>query len=200
MATGIGLDHLDGVLYTHSHADHLFGLDDLRAFNFLQEGAIPLYAESNVLADIRRVFEYCFVPTQVAGGKPQIELREILPYQQLELAGLAILPLRVFHGSLPILAFKFGNRAAYVTDVSKIPDESWRQLIGLDVLLLDAVRRQPHPTHFHFDRALEVAAELRPKQTYFVHLSHDYDFEETNATLPAGVALAYDGQEIEVGA
>jgi phosphoribosyl 1,2-cyclic phosphate phosphodiesterase len=198
MAVRCGLHHLDGVLYTHSHADHLFGLDDLRAFNFLQDGPIPLYAEEDVLADIRRVFEYCFVPTQLAGGKPNLELVPIEPGKSIDLEGLRLLPLRVFHGNLPILAFKIGSRAAYVTDVSKIPESSWPELVGLDILLLDAVRRRPHPTHFHLEKALEIIAELRPKNAFLVHLSHDYDFETTNASLPAGVALAYDGQEIDV--
>lgn len=199
MAVEAGLNHLDAVLFTHSHADHIFGLDDLRAFNFLQEGAIPLYAEQNVIDDIRRVFQYCFVPTQLAGGKPELDLIPILPDERIEISDVSILPLRVFHGRLPILAFKFGKHAAYVTDVSSIPDSARQELIGLDLLLLDAVRRHPHPTHFHLEKALEVVDELKPKQTYFVHLSHDYDFDATNASLPSGVALAYDGLQIEVG-
>lgn len=195
-AVQFGVDHIDAVLFTHAHADHIFGLDDLRAYNRLQEGVIPLYAEKDVLTDIRRVFEYCFVPTQLAGGKPELELKEINPGDPITLAGLSILPMRVFHGRLPVLAFKFGAKAAYVTDVSEIPEAAWRELQDLDVLLLDAVRRRPHPTHYHLEKALEIVAELKPKQTYFIHLSHDYDHEETNAELPGGVALAYDGQVI----
>ncbi|HEX5322593.1 MAG TPA: MBL fold metallo-hydrolase [Capsulimonadaceae bacterium] len=198
MATRFKVNHVDAVLFTHSHADHVFGLDDLRAYNFLQEEPIPLYAEKNVLEDIQRVFQYCFVPTQLAGGKPNLELKEIEPGRPLTLGGLCVLPMRVFHGSLPILAFKFGEKAAYVTDVSEIPDETWEKLKGLDVLLLDAVRRRPHPTHYHMEKALEVVAELKPKRTFFVHLSHDYDHEATNAELPDGVELAYDGQVIDV--
>jgi phosphoribosyl 1,2-cyclic phosphate phosphodiesterase len=197
-AIQFGVERVDAVLFTHSHADHIFGLDDLRAYNHLQEAVIPLYAEKDVLADIRRIFEYCFVPTQLAGGKPELDLREILPGVPLEVAGTMVLPLRVLHGRLPVLAFKFGANAAYVTDVSEIPGQTWKELQDLDVLLLDAVRRRPHPTHYHLEKALEIVATLKPKRAYFVHLSHDYDHEETNAELPAGIELAYDGQVIEV--
>ena len=198
IAIAYRLRHIDAVLYTHSHADHIFGMDDLRAFNFLQGGTIPIYAQPDVLDDLQRVFRYCFVPTQAGGGKPLLELHPVHPGGRLELFGLPILPLRVFHGRLPILAYKFGSKAAYVTDVSLIPDETWPELFGLDVLFLDAVRREPHETHFHLDKALEVVRELKPKQTYFVHLSHDYDHDAMNRELPQGVELAYDGLEIEV--
>jgi|SRR5579883_1606166 len=198
MATRFGIGRIDAVLFTHSHADHIFGLDDLRAYNYLQEAPIPLYAEENVLADIRRIFDYCFVPTQLGGGKPELDLHAIRPNEGFQLGGMAILPLRVLHGKLPILAFKFGHKAAYVTDVSEIPQPAWDELKGLDVLLLDAVRRRPHPTHYHLEKALEVVAALKPKRAYFIHLSHDYDHAETNETLPEGVELAYDGQEIDI--
>lgn len=198
MVTRHKIDHVNAVLYTHSHADHLFGLDDLRAYNYLQEGAIPLYAEENVLEDIRRAYAYCFVGRLPGGGTPQLALHEIAPGKDLMLGGARVLPLRVMHGRLPILAFKFGERAAYVTDVTQIPERAWGELEGLDVLLLDAVRREPHPMHFHLDKALEVIAQLAPRRAYLVHLSHDYDYDQTNATLPEGVALAYDGLEIEV--
>ncbi len=198
MATTFGLRRLDAVLYTHSHADHLFGLDDLRAYNFLQHKPVPLYAENTVAEDIRRSFRYCFVTTQTGGGKPQLQIHSIAPGQGVTLGGLDILPLRVYHGELPVLAFLFGNRAAYVTDVSRIPDDTREQIMDLDVLLLDAVRRAPHSTHFHLDRAIEVVRELNPKRAYFVHLSHDYDYLQTNRDLAEGIELAYDGLEIEV--
>jgi phosphoribosyl 1,2-cyclic phosphate phosphodiesterase len=190
---------IDAVLYTHSHADHIYGLDDLRAFNYLQDAEIPLYAQADVLDDLRRTFRYCFIPTQPGGSKPQLVLKELTAGKEILLYDLPVLPLAVMHGILPILAFKLGPSCAYVTDVSRILPESMPHLLGLDVLFLDAVRYEPHPTHFHMDAALAVVAELKPQRTIFVHLSHDYDHSVVNAQLPAGVELAYDGLEVEVG-
>lgn len=193
MAVQNRIKRVDGVLYTHSHADHIFGLDDLRMFNWIQRQPIPLYGEQTTLDDIKRAYSYCFRETQKGGGKPQLILTPIVPGEVLKLHGLPIMPMRVMHGSLPILAYKLGEKAAYVTDVSYIPPETWDQLYGLDTLLLDATRREPHETHFHLDKALDVVSQLKPKKAYFVHLAHDYDYDEVNATLPDGVELAYDG-------
>jgi phosphoribosyl 1,2-cyclic phosphate phosphodiesterase len=187
---------LDAILYTHSHADHIFGLDDVRTFNYRTGLPIPLYAEPNVLDDLQRIYDYIFKPTPAGGGKPQVELHTLSPDQPLTLHGLDILPLRVFHGRLPVLSFVFGGRFGYVTDVSEIPHASLPALEGLDVLMLDAVRREPHSTHFHLDAALAVIERLKPKRALLTHLSHDYDHESTNASLPNGVELAYDGQVI----
>ena len=189
---------LDAILYTHSHADHIFGLDDVRTFNYRTQKAMPVYAEPDVLDDLRRIYAYIFKPTQAGGGKPQVDLYPLTPKQPLLLHGLDILPLRVCHGKLPILAYKFGQRFAYVTDVSAIPPETWPHLENLDLLMLDAVRREPHETHFHLDAALETIALLQPKRTLLTHLSHDYDYASTNAELPDGVELAFDGQTIDL--
>lgn len=189
---------LDAILYTHSHADHIFGLDDVRTFNYRTGKAMPVYAEPSVLDDLRRIYAYIFKPTQAGGGKPQVELHSIAPNQPLLLHGVDILPLRVSHGRLPILAYKFGPRFAYVTDVSAIPPETWPHLENLDLLMLDAVRRAPHDTHFHLDAALETIALLQPKRTLLTHLSHDYDYAATNAELPPGVELAFDGQVVNL--
>jgi len=189
---------LDAILYTHSHADHIFGLDDVRTFNYRTGKAMPVYAEPGVLDDLRRIYAYIFKPTQAGGGKPQVELHSIAPNQPLLLHGVDILPLRVSHGRLPILAYKFGPRFAYVTDVSAIPPETWPHLENLDLLMLDAVRRAPHETHFHLDAALETIALLQPKRTLLTHLSHDYDYAATNAELPPGVELAFDGQVVNL--
>ncbi|MGQ9487057.1 MAG: MBL fold metallo-hydrolase [Armatimonadota bacterium] len=189
-----GVEHVQAVLYTHAHADHLFGLDDVRRFNDLQGCEMPIYAEPEVLETIRRAFAYVFMPTPIAGGKPQLRLYPL--DGPLRLAGATIEPLRVYHGQLPILAFRVGG-FAYVTDVSYIPPETEERLHGLEWLFLDAVRYEPHPTHFCFEQALEVVNRLKPRRTAFVHLSHDYDHEATNALLPEGIELAYDGMRVE---
>lgn len=189
---------LDAILYTHSHADHIFGLDDVRTFNYRSRRAMPVYAEPGVLDDVRRIYSYIFKATPLGGGKPQVDLHALHPGERVPLHDLDILALRVCHGTLPILAYKFGPRFAYVTDVSEIPAETWPHLLDLDVLMLDAVRREPHETHFHLDAALDVVAQLKPKRTLLTHLSHDYDYAATNASLPPGVELAYDTQTVEV--
>lgn len=189
-----GVERIDAVLFTHAHADHLFGLDDIRRFNDLLGREMPVYAEEEVLETIQRAFAYVFSPTQAGGGKPQISLHRIAGV--FSLCGATIQPLRVYHGKLPILAFRVGG-FAYVTDVSYIPPETMERLYGLEWLLLDAVRYAPHPTHFCLAEAVAVARQLKAQHTAFVHLSHDYDHEQTNATLPEGMQLAYDGMRIE---
>lgn len=191
-----GVERVDAVLYTHAHADHLFGLDDIRRFNELQGRDMPIYAEPTALETLRQAFAYVFMPTQLAGGKPQLQL--IALDGPLPLCGAEVEPLRVYHGTLPILAFRVGG-FAYVTDVSFIPPETEARLQGLEWLLLDAVRYEPHPTHFCLEQAIEVARRLAPKRVAFVHLSHDYDHETTNAQLPDGIELAYDGMRVEFG-
>ncbi len=185
-----GMTRLDAVLFTHSHADHVSGLDDVRSFSERQGAPIRCYGSPECLDDIRRRFDYIFTETQVGGGKPRLELIPI--NGPIDLFGLEIVPVPAYHGRLPVLGFRFGA-AAYVTDCNSIPDSSMELLRDLDLLVLDALRWRSHPTHFNVEQALEMVARLRPARTYFTHITHDLDHAATNAVLPPGVELAYDG-------
>lgn len=190
-----GLGHVDAVLITHTHFDHLFGLDDIRRFNALSGLAMPIYADAAALDDIRRVYEYAFRATQEGGGKPSFCLREVPP--GMSLCGMAVRAFTVMHGDVPIQAYRFDD-VAYVTDVNRIPEAAMAQLRGLDTLILDAVRPDPHPTHFGLDEALAVIRELAPRQALLTHLSHHMDHQRVSDGLPPGVSLAYDGLQFMV--
>lgn len=184
-------------VFTHGHADHLFGLDDLRLFGYYLSRAIPLYADEITEVRIRQSFDYAFEnkgPNNHPGATPQFEMRTI-GRDSFDLLGLTLTPIPLWHGQLPVLGFRLGN-VAFCTDVSRIPEESWPLLEGLDVLILDALREKPHPTHFSLSQALEVVSRVRPKQAWFTHISHTLEYEATNKLLPAGVELAYDGLRI----
>lgn len=193
------IDLVHAVLYTHEHADHLHGLDDVRLFPFILGHPIPIYAATTVQERIRRVFDYAFTertPTH-AGAVPQLELRTIdrEPFQVL---GTEANPVPLIHGPYcQVLGFRFGN-VAYCTDTNRIEPSSKERLKGLDVLILDALRVRPHATHFSVDEALEVIEELQPKQSYLIHLSHELDYTTFYRELPENVHLAYDGLEIEL--
>jgi phosphoribosyl 1,2-cyclic phosphate phosphodiesterase len=195
-ALAFGLKRIDAVLFTHSHADHIFGFDDIRRFNDLLGAEIPVYASPETLDDIRRAFRYVFVPTQEGGGKPKVRLRE-MP-ETLSLCGMNIQAFPVFHGDLPVLAYRFGD-FAYVTDVNRIPAESMEKLRGVRKLILDAVRYKPHATHFGLWEAVDVAREIGAERTWFTHLSHQFDHAKTNSELPPNMELAYDGLVIDLG-
>ncbi len=185
---------VDAVLFTHHHADHITGLDDLRRFNDLQGTPLGCYGDEATLTTLERVFPYAFHHSpDYPSSKPQLELRLI--DGPFELLGVPIVPVPLYHGKLHVFGFRFGN-FAYCTDVSMIPDESLRLLAGLDVLVLDALRRRPHPTHFNLEQAIEVAGRIAAKRTYFTHIAHELMHEATNAELPAGMALGQDGQVI----
>lgn len=191
-----GLTRVDAILYTHSHADHVMGLDEVRRFNALSGGALPAYADERTAADIRRTFAYVFEPPQEKGGGiPQIDLRVV--DGPFAVGSLPIVPVPVLHGSRPILGYRFGE-LAYLTDCSAIPDTSWPLLDGVNVLIIDALRRRPHPTHFSLDQAAEAARRIGARQTWFTHIAHDLGHAATNATLPDGMALAYDGLVLDV--
>jgi phosphoribosyl 1,2-cyclic phosphate phosphodiesterase len=191
----IGVIH--AVVYTHEHADHVFGLDDLRLMQFYIGGPVPLYCEPPVEQRIRKSFDYAFRSGDKLhlGAIPQLTLRTI-GLEPFDVLGATVIPVRLEHGACtPVLGFRFGN-VAYCTDTSGIPTESMDRLQGLDVLVLDCLRRQPHSTHFSLGEALAAAHILRPKRTLLTHLSHDFEHEATRAELPPNVELAYDGLEV----
>jgi len=189
------LERVDAVLFTHPHADHVFGLDDLRIFNFRQRQAIPCFGSASTLAALRRTFAYVFEAGQEGGGKPQLEL---VPVDgPFEAGGMRFTPLPVAHGTMEVLAFRIGG-FAYVTDCSAIPPASLAALTDLDVLVLDALRHRPHPTHFTVAEALAVIADLRPRRAILTHIAHDLGHAAVSASLPPGVELGWDGLTFDV--
>ena len=186
---------LEAVIITHTHADHIMGMDDLRSFCIVQKRAMPVYTLTKHMPDIRRIFPYAFQESAEGIEVPRFDLRE-MP-STAEIAGLKIESMVVEHGSMPVIALRV-NDFAYVTDVGGIPPEAEAKLQGLETLILDAVRYKPHPNHFHYDLAIEWAQRLGAKKTYFTHLSHDYDHDKVNAELPDEIELAYDGLRISI--
>lgn len=194
-ALRFGLERVDAVLFTHAHADHIFGLDDVRIFNFRQRAAIPCYGSAATLGALRRVFAYAFEDGQEGGGKPRLDLVEVDgPFRLL---GAEVVPVPVLHGDLEVLGFRVGG-FAYVTDCSAIPESSQSALAGLDVLILDALRYRPHPTHLSVAEAIAMAARLGARRTYFTHMTHDVDHAAPAVALPPGVEFAYDGLVLEL--
>ena len=186
-----GVTRVDAILFTHSHADHVMGLDDSRRFSQMQENAIPCYADAATCDSLRRTFHYVFDPsTDKGGGLPQIELHTIAG--RFNIGPIGIQPVPIFHGKRQILGFRFGN-FAYLTDCSGVPDETWPLLEDLDILVLDALRHRPHPTHFTVAEAVTVAGRIAARQTYLTHICHDLPHQATNDSLPSSVQLAYDG-------
>ena len=186
------LTHIDAVLYTHSHADHILGLDELRRYNVLQREAIPLYADERTLGDLRRVFDYAFQHTE--GGHEYVpRLRPSAIAGPFMIGSATIVPVPILHGARPILGYRIG-RFAYLTDCSGIPEPSWPLLEGLDLLVIGALRDRPHPSHFSVSQAIEAARRIGARRTLFTHMCHDLGHVGTNARLPPGIELAYDGQ------
>jgi phosphoribosyl 1,2-cyclic phosphate phosphodiesterase len=190
-----GIERVDAVLYTHPHADHVFGLDDLRVFNFRQRAAIHCYGSEPTIARLRQIFSYVFEEGQEGGGKPRLELSAVaVPFEVL---GERVVPVPVWHGTMPVHGYRIG-RFALVTDVNRIPEESFELLDGLDLLVLSALRYRPHPTHFSIDEAVEIAARIGAGRTVFTHIAHEVDHGALLRELPAGVELGYDGLVVEL--
>ncbi|MCI0349505.1 MAG: MBL fold metallo-hydrolase [Acidobacteriales bacterium] len=185
---------LDAVLYTHAHADHILGLDDVRPLSLRRAEKIPLYAHRSTAERLRVMFRYVFEGEPSHGPLPQVHLHEI--NGPLDLFGARFQPVPVMHGDTEILGYRFGN-AAYLTDFSEIPEDSMRHLNDLDTLFLDALRHKPHPSHSNVENSLRLVERLRPRRAFFTHISHDLPHEETNAALPEHVRLAHDGLKLE---
>lgn len=185
---------LDAILFTHAHADHVHGLDDIRVFSDLQ-GPIDAYADPRTCEVLRQCFAYVFEAANRVVGIPKLHLHEVsVPFQ---LFGRTVIPVPLMHGRDLILGYRIGN-FAYLTDCSAIPDDSLDLLGSLDVLVIDGLRFRPHPTHFTIDESIEVAGILRPRRAFLTHIAHDVDYATVSAMLPPEVSLAYDGLVLEV--
>ena len=193
-----GLSRVDAVFYTHGHADHILGMDDLRPLSFVaarEGGQIPLYAAEETAATLRRVFDYTFSPEATYPTRARVRIEPL--EEKTVVHGVEFLRVPVQHGKLGIAGFRFG-RTAYMTDVSAIPEASFALLEGLDCFIVSALRRKPHPSHATLDQAVAWAQRIGARQTWFTHIAHDLGHVETNRTLPEGMALAYDGLSLPV--
>ncbi len=193
--------HIDAVFYTHSHADHILGLDDLRPLTFLAKDEhgnkvkIPLYADDSTALILERIFDYTFSPDSTYPNKARVDLHRL--EASVEIAGARFMRIPLMHGDLEVAGFRFGN-AAYLTDMNHIPDSSLALLEGVQVVILDALRKTPHPSHANIDEASAWVTKLHPRVAYFTHMSHDILHAETDPELPPPIHLAYDGLRIPI--
>jgi phosphoribosyl 1,2-cyclic phosphate phosphodiesterase len=194
-ALSAGLARVDAVLFTHPHADHLHGIDDLRSFNRVRKGPIPCYGSAVTLDRVRELFSYIFTENDSDGWKPELDLH--LVTGPFDVEGVSVTPIEIDHGQAKILGYRVGS-VAYLTDCSGVPDEAARLLGGLDILIVGALRQKPHPSHFSVDQAVEAARKLGPKRTILTHLGHSLDFTVDGEGLPEGVEFATDGMTVEV--
>ncbi len=192
-ALGHGITRLDAVLYTHSHADHTHGIDDLRTFNFVNDMVIPCFANQRTIANLKNNFGYIFDDVYSAGGKPMLDLKVV--ENEFDFDGINIIPVEINHSEWMILGYRIGNMA-YLTDCSGIPDESLEKLKGLDLLILSALRYREHPAHFNVEQAVEMAQKINPKLAVLTHMGHEVDYDTLLSELPDNIVPAYDGMEV----
>ena len=191
------IDRLDGILFTHEHADHVAGIDDIRPF-FFRQGDIPIYANERVIKSLKRRYDYIFADEDRYPGAPAVQINEIFKNKPFQLDGIKVVPIEVYHNRLPVLGFRFGN-FAYLTDVKRVEDEEMIKLKGLQCLVVNALRIEPHHSHFNLEEALDFAKQVGAKKTYFTHISHLLGFHaEVENDLPKNVHLAYDNLKITI--
>ncbi|WP_224482926.1 MBL fold metallo-hydrolase [Robertkochia aurantiaca] len=185
------VDRIDGILFTHEHADHIMGLDDIRPF-FFRQGDIPIYAQERVLQSLRKKFDYVFATENRYPGAPAVKEYRIDKHEPLLLDGMTVIPIEAHHNRLPVLGFRFEN-FAYLTDIKTIDNEELEKLDGVEYLVLNALREEPHHSHLNIREAIELSEKIGPKETYFTHISHMMGFHsEVQKNLPENVFLAYD--------
>ena len=189
------IERIDAVLFTHPHADHIHGIDELRIFNLLQKSAIPCYGNRDTINRIKGMFRYIFSEDTNNSWKPKLTLHIIDSPQKI--MDIPVTPVEILHGSLSILGYRIAD-VAYITDCSEVPPESLRLLEGIRLLIIGALREKPHPTHFTISQAIELSERVKPERTVLTHLSHSVDYTLHSKDLPRGVEFAYDGMEIDV--
>ncbi|GAA0870901.1 MBL fold metallo-hydrolase [Gangjinia marincola] len=190
------VNHIDGVVFTHEHSDHIAGLDDIRPFYFRQ-GDVSLYAEDRVIEALKKRYHYMFVTENKYPGVPTFDIHQLIN-KPFNLKQTTITPIQVYHGKLPVFGYRIHD-FAYITDAKTIPDEELKKLEGLDVLVLNALREEPHHSHLNIEEALEIIKKVKPKKTYFTHISHYMGFHaEVEESLPKNVHLAYDNLTLEL--
>ncbi len=194
-ALNFNVKKIDCVFYTHTHADHLHGIDDLRIFNYIQKGSIPVFASENDIKTITTKFDYIFKKEKLLSSKPDL-IPNIID-KKLEFKGLTFLSIPIYHGYDLINGYRL-KTLAYLTDISKIPESSLELLEGLDALMIDALRYQKHPTHLSVEEAINISGILKPSKTYLIHMSHKIDYEEIKKALPPNIIPSYDGLEFEI--
>jgi phosphoribosyl 1,2-cyclic phosphate phosphodiesterase len=192
-----GITDLDAVLFTHHHVDHIFGMDDLRQINQRHKKYIDIYGNKLTLNEIKITFRYALDEVLKSYWCVPLVNFNYIENKNFTVKGIEIIPIEVYHGRIKIFGYRIGN-FAYITDASKIPEEEMKKLENLDVLILNSLRKAPHPTHFNLEQATEIALKVKAKNTYFTHITHDLNHEETNATLPENIELGYDGLVIEI--
>lgn len=191
-----GIDHMEGVLMTHYHNDHIAGLDDIRPFNFMQESYMQIYADNDTSAVIRKKYDYIFVDDPYPGS-PKVELKKH-GFEEFVIPPFSIRPFRVWHGKIPITSYQV-NGLVYITDAKTIPEHEFSRIRDCDVLVINALRRKEHHSHFNLEQAIEMSEKINARRTYLLHISHHLGLhEEVAKELPANVFLAYDGLELDI--